>query len=175
MARAITLIAASAAAIALLIAPGQAATPGAQATCGNKSASLLFWPNGHGARPDAGFPKFKKPHLEVYGGLHRDTFPKNLNAYADPGTATVSNNACNTQSPEPLSGKVPNSGKRTKATNFQCRFGQKMIVAFTQVNGGIKVTVVRNDGTKVIELKILNSGSSAVYNKERCEAKAPPD
>jgi hypothetical protein len=34
---------------------------------------------------------------------------------------------------------------------------------------------VRNDGTKVIELKILNSGSSAVYNKERCEAKAPPD
>jgi hypothetical protein len=175
MARAIALIAVSAVTIGLLIAPGQAALPGAQATCDNKSASLLFWPNGHGEREGAGFPKYKKPHLEIYGGLHRNTFPQRTNANVEPTSATVSNQACKTETPEALSGKVPNSRKREKAANFQCRFGQKMTLAFTQVNGGIKVTVVRNDGKKVIELRILNSGSSAVYNKERCEAKAPPD
>ena len=174
MARALPLLVTTAAAFALLIAPAQAAAPFAEATCDNKSASLLFWPKGHGKIEGAGFPEFRTPHLEIYGGLHRTTFPKNLNAYADPKTASASKNACNQSTPEPLSGKVPNSARRTKATNFQCRFGQKMIVEFTGVTGGVKVTIVRKDGTKVIELKILKTGSSAVYNKQRCEATAPP-
>ena len=175
MARTIALIAVAAAAIVSLSALGQAAEPIRKATCDNKSASLLFWPKGHGKLEGAGFPKYEKPHLEIYGGLHRNTFPKSTNAYAEPTALQVSQKACDTRPRELASGKVPNSGKRTKATNFQCRFGQKMRVVFAAVNDGLKVTIVRKDGKKVIELKILNSGSSAVYNKERCEAKAPPD
>ena len=173
MARAVPLIAA--AALVLLSAPAQAAAPFAQATCENRSASLLFWPKGHGEVEGAGFPKYTKPHLEIYGGLHTNTFPKSTNAYAEPQRAQITDNACNQVTPKPLSGKVPNSRKREKAANFQCRFGQKMRVVFTAVTGGVKVTVVRKDGTKVIELKIVENGSSAVFNKERCEAKPPPD
>ena len=38
--------------------------------CPDKKASFLWWPHGHGARPQAGFPEFKVPHMEIYGGFH---------------------------------------------------------------------------------------------------------
>lgn len=168
------LVAALAAALIFLAVPVHAVAPSSKATCGNKKASFLFWPNGHGQIDSAGFPEYRTPHLEVYPGFHSKTFPPATNANAEPGSATINSNACELTSPDPLSGQVPHKAKRTKATNIQCNFGQKMRLEFTQLNNGVKVTGIRKDGTKVIELTILNSGSKALFNKQRCDAKDPP-
>ena len=170
----IALVAAALTPLLLLSTSGQAAPPYAKATCDSKKASFLFWPQGHGDLNEPGFPEFRESHLEVYPGLRRTGFGTNTDAYADPSVASVNQNRCKVSPAEPLRGNVPNSAKRKKATNVQCRFGQKIRLAFTEVNGGTKVTGLRKDGTKVIELKILNAGSSVVYNKNRCEPKPPP-
>jgi hypothetical protein len=174
MARAIALIAVSAAAIALLSAPGQAAAPFGKVTCDTRKASFLFWPDGHPKLKEPGFGEFRTPHLEVYRGLKETGFGSKNDVYVDPRGAISSQDRCTAGNPKPLEGKVPNSQKRTKATNIQCRFGNKVILEFTKINDGVKVTGLRKDGTKVLELKILNSNSTAVYNKERCEPKPPP-
>jgi hypothetical protein len=160
--------------VALFSGAGQAAPPTAKAKCDNKKASFLFWPNGHGRIDSAGFPEFRTPHLEVYPGFHSTSFPPATNSNADPSGATVNSGACNLSSPDPLSGDVPNKATKRKAANIQCRFGEKMILEFTRLAEGVKVTAIRKDGTKVIELKIVNSGSKAVFNKNRCDAKDPP-
>ena len=170
----IALVAAALTPLFLLSTSGQAAPPYGKATCDAKKASFLFWPQGHGDLNEPGFPEFRTPHLEVYPGLKQKGFGTSTDAYADPTGASANQNRCKITAGEPLRGNVPNSAKRKKATNFQCRFGQKIRLAFSQVNGGTKVTGLRKDGTKVIELKILNSDSSVVYNKERCEPKSPP-
>ena len=161
-------------ALALVSVPGQAATPDAKARCGNKKASFLFWPTGHGRIDSVGFPEFREPHLEVYPGFHSTSFPPATNANADPTGATVNSGACTLKTPEPFTGDVPHKAKRGKAANIQCRFGGKMILEFTRLADGVKVTGIRRDGTKVIELKIVESGSKAAFNKRRCDAKDPP-
>jgi hypothetical protein len=167
-------LAAVIASVAVFSAPGQAAAPTAKAKCGNKKASFLFWPNGHGRIDSVGFPEFRTPHLEVYPGYHSTSFPPATNANADPSGATVNSQACSLKSPDPLKGDVPHNAKKLKAANIQCRFGEKMILEFTRLSNGVKVTAVLDDGTKVIELKIVNSGSKAVFNERRCTAKDPP-
>ena len=174
MTRALPVVATALTALVLVSVPAHAAAPSAKATCDNKKASFLFWPNGHGEIDSVGFPEFRTPHLEVYPGYHSTSFPPVTNANADPSGATVNSQACNLSSPDPLSGDVPHKAKRLKAANIQCRFGEKMILEFTRLDNGVKVTAVREDGTKVIELKIANSRSKAVFNKRRCDAKDPP-
>ena len=174
MPRVLASAALAAAALALFGAPVNAVAPFAEAKCDNKKASFLFWPKGHPKLDEPGFPEFLTPHLEVYAGLRTKGFGSKVAAYADPSGASASRNACRIGGSEPLKGKVPNSAKRTKATNLQCRFGEKMRLAFTQLRNGTKVTALRKDDTKVLEMKLLATGSSVVYNKRRCEPKPPP-
>lgn len=170
----IALVAAVLAPLLMLSTYGQAAPPYGKVTCDTRKASFLFWPDGHPKLKEPGFGEFRTPHLEVYRGLKETGFGSKVDVYADPRGAAPSQERCSAGTAQPLTGKVPNPQTRTKATNIQCRFGNKIRLAFTKVNDGQKVTGLRKDGTKVIELKILNSDSTAVYNKERCEPKPPP-
>lgn len=167
-------VAAAVGAVVLLAAPAHGAAPYGKATCKSKSASFLFWPKGHPKLQEPGFGKFKIPHLEIYGGLHTTGFPSAVDAYVDPRGAAPSRSACKVGRPEPLKGKIPNAAKRTKATNVQCRFRQKMILEFTKRSDGIEATAILKDGTKVLTAKMFNSGSSIAYDKERCKPKPPP-
>ena len=168
------MIAAAAAALAVLSAPAHAAAPYGKVVCSTKNANFLFWPNGHPKLKEPGFGEFRTPHLEVYRGLKTTGFGSKNDVYADPRGVIPSQDRCEAKTPKPLSGKVPNSGKRTKATNIQCRFGNRIILEFQKVSDGQRITGLRKDGTKVIVLDILNSGSTAVFDKDRCEPKAPP-
>jgi hypothetical protein len=174
MTRALPLAVVTAMALAMLGGSGNAAAPFGEATCDNKKASLLFWPRGHGELSEPNFPEYRVPHLEVYPGLQQRGFGSNVNVYADPSGASASRNACRVGSGERVGGKVPNSAKRSRATNLQCRFGQKMRLTFTELRDGVKIVGLRRDDTKVLEMRLLAEGSSVVYNKRRCEPKPPP-
>ena len=61
-------------ALSLLLAPAlvlvatAGATPSERIACGIKSLDFYFWPRGHAAVPELGFPDLPTPHLEVYMG-----------------------------------------------------------------------------------------------------------
>ena len=144
--------------------------------CPVGKASFLYWPDGHGARPQAGFPEFRTPHLEIYGGLHDTTFPPFTMGYIDAsGSATTNSDCANKGTTNLSSAAIPHSQKiRGKAKNVQCKFGEKMQLVFTQVENGARVDAVLGNGTRVVEVRTKNSGSSITFNNQKCDVKAPP-
>jgi hypothetical protein len=159
--------------IALLAfaAPSPAKTM--QASCsGTKSASFLFWPKGHDARPGAGFPKFKTPHLEVYAGKHSTKFPNNaIRAYLDSkGTASVAK-SCTTKSASFAPARVGKA--RTTAAYFVCAVASPLVFRLGKISGGSRLQALLGEEV-VIDLRITASGSKAVFNPAACAAKAPP-
>ena len=144
--------------------------------CPDKKASFLWWPHGHGARPQAGFPEFKTPHMEIYGGLHDTTFPVQTIGYIDASGSAQTSSECTSKGTTNLSSKdIPHSQKiKGKAKNIQCKFGEKINLVFTQVQEGARVDAVLGDGTRVVQARTKNSGSSIVFNNKRCEVEDPP-
>ena len=144
--------------------------------CPTKKASFLYWPNGHGQRPQAGFPAFPTPHLEIYGGFHDTTFPPATLAYIDASGSAQASSDCADKGVSNLSGaNIPHDQKiKGKAKNIQCKFGEKMQLVFTQVQDGARVDAVLGDGTRVVQVRMKNSGSSIVFNNKRCDVKDPP-
>jgi hypothetical protein len=169
------LVIAGLAALAILAPSAQAATR-AKVRCPQKSASFLYWPHGHGERPQAGFPAFPTPHLEIYGGLHDTTFPPTPIGYIDATGASQSSSECTQPALSNLSrDDIPHSQKiKGKAKNVQCKFGEKVRLVFTDVDVGARVDAVLGDGTRVVQVRIKNSGSSIVFNERKCDAKDPP-
>lgn len=143
-------------------------------TCKEKSASMLFWPQGHGAAESGEFPEFRVPHLELYGGVRNSGFDQGTNAYADAAGGSQVSRSCKKGNIATPKGKIPNSATKKKATNLQCRFGQKVhLVFFSIPGGGVRLDIVR-DGKIAVEAKLTFSGSSVKYNDKLCDAKAPP-
>lgn len=144
--------------------------------CPDKKASFLWWPHGHGARPQAGFPEFKTPHMEIYGGFHDTTFPVQTIGYIDASGSAQTSSECTSKGTTNLSNNdIPHSQKiRGKAKNIQCKFGEKINLVFTQVQEGARVDAVLGDGTRVVQARTKNSGSSIVFNNKRCDVEDPP-
>ena len=163
-------------ALAALVVLASSAPAGAAVkyTCQEKSASLLFWPKGHGEVKTEGFPAFPVPHLELYGGIHSSNFPRTTNAYMDAsGAAQVNRKSCKQGKTRLPSGKVARAVKKKAAANVQCRFGRKVDLVFLQLAGGAQLDVVR-DGKRVVEVKLKGAGSSLTFNDKFCDAKPPP-
>jgi hypothetical protein len=164
------------AATALLAPSAGGAVVRAKVKCPQKSASFLYWPHGHDARPQAGFPAFATPHLEIYGGLHDTTFPPTPIGYIDAKRSEQSSSECSQPAMSKLSSDdIPHSEKfKGKAKNIQCKFGEKLRLVFTRVQEGARVDAVLGDGTRVVQVRIKNSGSSIVFNDRKCDVKDPP-
>lgn len=172
----LALLAVAALVVAAMTAPSAAAVTRAKVKCPQKAASFLYWPNGHGERPQAGFPAFPTPHLEIYGGLHDTTFPPTPIGYIDAKKASQSSSECSQPALSNLSqDDIAHSKKiRGKAKNVQCKFGEKVRLVFSQVSKGARVDAVLGDGTRVVQVRIKNSGSSIVFNNRKCDAEDPP-
>ena len=152
-------------------APAQAAK---LAGCGSTSASILFWPKGHNARPGVGFPKFKTPHVEVYGGKHTTSFPNSAqDAYLDATGQAASARKCSVGVAK-FSGKAVSGATRTTAANVICSFGEKVSYRLGKISGGARLQIVLSDGTVVLDLKIKKSGSKVSFSSTKCKAHAPP-
>ena len=164
------------AATALVAPSAGGAAIRAKVKCPQKSASFLYWPKGHDARPQAGFPEFRTPHLEIYGGLHDTTFPSQVIGYIDATGSAQSSSECTDPARATLSrDDIPHSQKiRGKAKNVQCKFGEKLGLVFTEVKEGARVDAVLGDGTRVVQVRMKNSGSSIVFNDRKCDVKNPP-
>ena len=173
----LALLAITGVAAAALIAPstGSAALR-IKYKCPQKSASFLYWPHGHDARPQAGFPAFPTPHLEIYGGLHDTTFPPQTIGYIDASGGATTSRDCTNKGTTGLSrDDIPHDQKiRGKAKNIQCRFGEKIQLVFTQVQEGARVDAVLGNGTRVVQVRMKGSGSSIVFNNRKCDVKDPP-
>jgi len=165
-------------AIAIAVITPLAATGSAQAAvqtadCGRTSASILFWPKGHGARPGVGFGVFRTPHVEVYAGKHTTSFPQNIDAYLDSkGTAQVGGR-CGVGVASGFSSRKVNGTTRTSAANIVCSFGGNAGYRLDKISGGARLQILLGDGTVVLDLKIKKSGSKVSFSK-RCKAHAPP-
>jgi hypothetical protein len=172
----ITALAASALMASALMASSAQAVNRAKVKCPQKQASFLYWPHGHDARPQAGFPAFPTPHLEIYGGLHDTTFPPTPIGYIDASGKAQSSSECTQPVLSSLSrDDIPHSEKvRGKAKNVQCKFGEKVRLVFSAVDVGARVDAVLGDGTRVVQVRIKNTGSSIVFNDRKCDVKDPP-
>lgn len=174
--RLVLLAATALAATALMATISPGAVNRVKVKCPQKSVSFLYWPKGHDERPQAGFPEFRTPHLEIYGGLHDTTFPPQTIGYIDATGAAQKGSECTNKGSTSLSGKdIPHATKRTgKAANVQCKFGEKTQLVFSQVSPGARVDAVLADGTRVVQVRIKQTGSSIVFNERKCDAKPPP-
>jgi hypothetical protein len=173
----LALLAIVALAATALIAPSAGgAAVRAKVKCPQQKASFLYWPHGHEARPQAGFPAFPTPHLEIYGGLHDTTFPPTPIGYIDATGSSQSSSECTQPAMSTLTrDDIPHAQKiRGKAKNVQCKFGEKIRLVFSQVSKGARVDAVLGDGTRVVQVRMKNSGSSIVFNKRRCDVEDPP-
>lgn len=172
----LALLAVTALAASAFVAPSAGAAVRAKVKCPQKSASFLYWPDGHDARPGAGFPAFSTPHLEIYGGLHETTFPPTPIGYIDAKGSEQSSSECSQPALSNLSrDDIAHSKKiRGKAKNVQCKFGSKVRLVFSKVKTGTRVDAVTGDGTRVVQVRIKNSGSSIVFNNRKCDAEDPP-
>jgi hypothetical protein len=153
----------------VLTAPAEAAQAGA---CGRKSVSILFWPKGHNARPGAGFPKFKTPHVEVYGGKHTKKFPTATDVYLDSTGAASLAGQCSVGVTK-FSGKAVDGTTRTAAGNIVCGFGETVGYTMGKIKGGARLQIVLADGDVAVDLRIKRSGSRISCGSS-CKAHAPP-
>jgi len=152
-----------------LAAPAQGAGAGA---CGRKAVSILFWPKGHNARPGAGFPKFKTPHVEVYGGKHTTKFPRATDVYLDSAGNAQLAGQCSVGVAK-FSGKAVDGTTRTAAGNIVCSFGETVGYTYGKISGGARFQIVLRNGDVAVDLRIKKTGSKVSFSS-KCKAHAPP-
>jgi hypothetical protein len=156
-----------------------AAAPAAQAktvTCPVNSATVLFWPTGHPARPSVGFPKITTPHLEVYRSGSR--YPEsNFLLYADyKGGVDSSRSNCQTVHVAP--GPKVAHAKTTKARKaLVCSNFAGMALITTKSKGKLNVRGQTNlfrlfDIT--LRKHTKHSSSSMTYDSSQCHLTSTP-
>jgi hypothetical protein len=163
-----------AAAVAVL-APLSAASGVFKARCGSKAGSYLFWPHGHHAIPRIGFPKFLTPHLELYGGLHRTSFPPNAeDAYIDAtGSAAVARR-CHATAAGFLFAPMRHVGSTTATHEIECNFHAPVTYRLGRTINGARLQTVLGVSTLVVDVRMSRRGSVIAFDKRYCVAMPPP-
>jgi hypothetical protein len=163
------------AAIAGATALPAAAAGGIEGQCNSKAGSYLFWPHGHPAIPGIGFPAFPTPHLELYGGLHRTSFPdKAEDAYIDSTGAAGVAKRCRKSGAGFINAHV-NHAKSTRSTHeIECNFKHLVSYRLAKTAGGARLQTVLSGGAVVVDVKMGSSGSSITWDKRYCKALSPP-
>ena len=96
----------------------------ARATCGVRSLTFFFWPNGHNAVPSINFPAFPYPHMEVYksGAAYPDAAEVAAIGFGSTGQPYSGlASSCKTVKAKPINSK-PVRAKTDQPTALRCTF-----------------------------------------------------
>ena len=146
-----------------------------EAQCNSKSGSYLFWPQGHPAIPGIGFPSFATPHLELYGGLHRTSFPApTQDAYIDSTGAAGAAKRCRTSPAGFINASVNHAKRTTSAHEVQCNFKKLVSYRLSKTASGARLQTVLSGAAVVVDVKMGPGGSSITWDKRYCKALSPP-
>ena len=165
----------AAAALAAVTALPATAAGATEAQCNSKAGSYLFWPHGHPAVPGVGFPAFPTPHLELYGGLHRTSFPPSAqDAYLDSTGAAAVAKRCRRSGAGFIDAHVNHARSTRKTHEIECNFKHHVSYRLAKVRGGSRLQTVLSGGAVVVDVKMGSSGSSITWDKRYCKALSPP-
>jgi hypothetical protein len=160
--------------VGVLAAPSQAANS-IEAQCNSKTGSYLFWPHGHPAIPDIGFPAFATPHLELYAGQRTKAFPDSAQdaVIVDNGGFGAAKK-CRTSSAGFINAHV-NHARHTRRTHeISCNFKHHVSDRIGKSHGGARLQTVLSGGAVVVDVKMGPSGSSITWDKRFCKALPAP-
>lgn len=144
------------------------------AACQSKSNTYLFWPQGHDARPVAGFQAFPVPHLELYRGKLSTRFPDSAaDGYIDSLGSAGADKKCDRGKAAFSSNKVARVKTVTAPASVVCGFGVNVVHRLGKVNGGARIQTLRR-GKAVVDATIKQTGSSIRYDRRYCETKPAP-
>jgi len=143
--------------------------------CNAKAASFLFWPHGHHAIPRIGFPSFPIPHLELYGGLHRASFPPGAEqAYIDATGAAGVARSCRITPAGFINARVNQAKSSTSVHEIECNFKNLVSYRVSRVTGGARLQTVIGGSAVVVDVSMGRSGSQITWDKRYCTAMPPP-
>jgi hypothetical protein len=164
-----------AAVVALGAAPPSLAAGGIEAQCNSKNGSYLFWPHGHPAIPKVGFPAFPTPHLELYRGESRTSFPDAAeDAYIDATGAAGAAKHCRTSGAGIINAHVNHSSSTKSTREIECNFKNHVSYRISKVNGGARLQTVLSGSAVVVDVKMAAHGSKITWDKRYCKAVASP-
>jgi hypothetical protein len=157
-------------------APSPAAGGTQEAQCGAKADSFLFWPHGHPAIPSIKFPNFRTPHLELYQGVHRASFPDAAeDAYIDSTGAAGVAKRCRHHSSGFVNARVNQARSTTSTHEIICNFHHLVSYRYSGTPGrGSHLQTILSGAAVVVDVKMGPSGSSITWDRRYCTAYAPP-
>jgi hypothetical protein len=143
-----------------------------QGGCGSGALVVLFWPHGHAAIASVGFPRFRKPHVEIYRFDGARTYrPANFVGYVGiDGKPTLKCKA----PPSPSSGKpiVPRRSSSVTAA-ISCGFQGAATVQIQRLGGPWHARIFDVKGL-VVDVTLAPGGSTVSAATSRCNSGAVP-
>ena len=169
------LIGVSALAVALAAgaATRSATQPTRQADCRQSLVIVLFWPHGHQAIGNVGFPAHPKPHVEVYKYGKQGYPQKNFLLFASANGHITFSKACKFASGPGPSGAITKKSMVRVQRAFSCRVPTGGVERTKQIKGGIQFDLGAS-GQHVMTAKLVAHGSTLVYSHAWCNAGKPP-
>lgn len=166
-------VSAFAVALAAVAATRSATQPTRQADCRQSLVIVLFWPHGHHAIGNIGFPAHPRPHVEVYRYGKHGYPPENFLLFASANGHVTFSKKCKFASGAGPSGSIAASAKTGKPRALSCRVPVGGMERTRQIKGGMQFDLGAA-GQHVVTAKLLSRGSTLAYSHTWCNAGIPP-
>jgi hypothetical protein len=166
-------VSALAVALAAVAATRSATQPTRQADCGQTLVIVLFWPNGHRAIGNIGFPAHPRPHVDVYKYGKKGYPSKNFLLFASQNGHVTFSKTCKFASGPGPSGSFARKSIVRKARAFSCRVPTGGVERTKQIKGGIQFDLGA-PGAHVLSAKLVKRGSTVDFSHSWCNSGKPP-
>jgi hypothetical protein len=158
--------------LSILVGAGTAGGTGTpRVVCPGGATTVLFWPHGHPAIPEIGFPAFPSPHLDVYrtGRYEHDDF----RAFIGPGAGSWGPR-CRGTAGAPSPNRIAKAAKLDAGAALVCRFTSSAIQLERADAPGRSTLKIFVAYRLYVAAVVQAAGSFVSYNTAVCGPRAPP-
>ena len=164
--RRVFLLALALAAIAAVSAGG---APAQRIACGVKALDFYFWPKGHPAIPELGFPEFPTPHLEVYTSAAPGRLGRQL-AYMSASDFRLVEGCPEKGATATRWGGGPTKTLRRATNKLHCTFPRRVELLVEPAAGGIALAVtLGHTASAAATASLDHRGARLDYDPRYCK------
>ena len=162
--------------LALALAAIAASPAGASQTqriaCGVKTLDFYFWPRGHVAVPELGFPEFRTPHLEVYTGAPVGKLGQQLAYVSETEFKLVQGCPEKGNTPTTWSGG-PMKTRRRATSKLHCAYPKRVELLVASLGNGMRLEVTLGHTAATATVATLDvKGARLDYDARYCRVVA---
>jgi len=156
-------------ALAGVAAISAGAAPGQRIACGIKALDFYFWPKGHPAIPELGFPEFPTAHLEVYTGAPAGKLGQQLAYVSATDFRLVQGCPEKRQTPTSWDG-APMKTLRRATNKLHCVYSKRVELVVEPTAGGFELAVtLGHSPSTATRASMSRPGARLDYDARYCK------